>query len=52
VVKDDIQNDAQILGMGCGDEINQVLAGAEARVNVEKIFDRVSVIRVEMAPLP
>jgi hypothetical protein len=51
MVEDDVEDDAQALLMRRRDQLDQIGARAEARVDLEEVLDAVAVIAVEMRAL-
>jgi hypothetical protein len=51
LIDDDVQQHHHAPVMGSVDEVAQVLARAEARVDLQEVLDRVAVIGVEVGAL-
>jgi hypothetical protein len=51
VIENDIKNDVQTFAVGGRHQIDQVLAGPESRIHVQKILNAIPVIGVQVPPL-
>jgi hypothetical protein len=51
VIEDHVEDDAEARGMRGVDHVDEILAAAEVRVDLEEILDGVAVVRVQVPPL-